>query len=100
MLVLKYSNAEVLAAILQFTKEMLESEIDESGDHDGLSMDQWELNKTLFEEINADFEKLNPESQPSDIINVRPHRSQLRSVIIFGIPILAIYYFYYQDISL
>jgi hypothetical protein len=82
----KYTNEEILEAILRFTAEMLERELAESKPHHSLTMEDWPLNRDIVRNVREDSSKLDPTGKnPSDILIVRPHRSQMRSVIIFGV---------------
>jgi len=86
----KYTNDELIARILSFTKEISDDEQKKSLDttvnykyQGGLKL--WPLNKSLFEEIEQDFNK-SGQCDYSDVLSVRPHRSQMRSVLIFAVP--------------
>jgi hypothetical protein len=83
----KYSNEEICEAVLRFTHQMLLDEYKESEEHDNLNMKDWVLNRGLLRAVEEDFCQLAPASDtPADLLTVRPHRSQMRSVIIFAAP--------------
>jgi hypothetical protein len=47
-------------------------------------MKEWPLNKQLFDEIDSEYAK-SCRDDYGDIVSVRPHRSQMRSVLIFAV---------------
>ncbi|HEV2706158.1 MAG TPA: hypothetical protein VGV59_09555 [Pyrinomonadaceae bacterium] len=81
-----YSNEELLAKILTFTKGMVDEEEarskKESYEFAG-GMKAWPLNRDLLSVIDADS-KTSPKSDYTDVLIVRPHRSQMRSVLILA----------------
>jgi hypothetical protein len=82
----KYTNEQVEQAVLHFTYDMLQKEMGSCPPHENLPMRDWELNRSVIGEVERVFKSLKVRAAvPSDIIVVRPHRSQMRSVIIFAI---------------
>lgn len=84
----KYTNLEMLRKILTFTRQMVEREHAQSqaGAPDYLlegGMKSWPLNKHLIQEMDRDFVAAGS-SDFADVLAVAPHRSQMRSVLIFA----------------
>lgn len=86
----KYTNDEILKKILAFTKNLSDSEheksLETSSDNNYCytgGMKQWPLNLPLVKEIDEDVIKGVDENY-DDVLSVKPHRTQMRSVIIFA----------------
>jgi len=84
----QFTNEEILGKILSFTKQLLEVENEKSIELNSAyqftgDMRQWPLNKDLMQEIDSDY-KISGEQNFEDILAVRPHRTQMRSVLIFA----------------
>jgi hypothetical protein len=92
----KYSNSQLLGKVLAFTKELVNSEQEQSLQRENAEaksgvpykfsggLIEYPLNKELFMRINE--EKLKPEDvEFDDVLVVRPLRSQMRSVIICAV---------------
>ncbi len=84
-----YSNEQILSKIAFFTRAMIAKEHATTLEttksyHFKGGMCEWPLNKPLIDEINEDLKKYNDDDY-DDILSVRPHRSQMRSVIIFAV---------------
>jgi hypothetical protein len=85
-----YSNAQIIAKALHFTKKRVEEDCAKAAkscsDYKfGPNMRKWPLNISLFKEMDQDASssKLIPYE---DIMVVPPQRSQIRSVLIFAVP--------------
>ena len=79
----------MLSKALSFVKEMVDREHQDSiastRDYHFLGgMKKWPLNKPLLEEVDQEYATTGKQDY-SDIVAVRPHRSQMRSVLIFAV---------------
>lgn len=84
----KYTNDEILEKILTFTKQLADSENEKSiQSNQGYKfpggMKEWPLNQPLMQEIEEDYQKTGVHNF-EDILAVTPHRTQMRSIIIFA----------------
>jgi hypothetical protein len=82
-----YTNEQLLEKILTFTKGIVDEEHERSMKEpyklEG-GMKEWPLNKELLDQIDQDSRSLK-QSDYSDVLIVRPHRSQMRSVLILAV---------------
>ena len=83
-----YSNEELLAKVLAFTKERADRDHDESLKTAGSyvfpgGMKCFPLNAELFKEVDNDFAS-SGKKEYTDVLLVSPQRSQMRSVLIFA----------------
>jgi hypothetical protein len=69
-----------------FNKEHENSEADTSGYPLGEGLKSWPLNKPLVEEIESDSASSGL-IDFGDVMSVTPHRSQMRAVVIFAVPV-------------
>lgn len=80
----KYTNDEILASTLAFTHAALSKDIQESDPYNGVGMADWPLNAVNVKEVQDDYKASGGPRGHKDILVVQPHRSQMRSVLLFA----------------